>query len=138
MQVADALVAASHHRSRGWGDVVVLAACTAAWIGEVSGCRVGDIDADQWIRTVRGRTAPAPGGPTDKGSKGERARRAPIVEEIRPPVAPCALSAGPNPGARLFTGPRGGRVSTAVPRSDFVVQRGDPGHGRRSPAGPQK
>ncbi|MER5556561.1 hypothetical protein ABT001_33750, partial [Streptomyces sp. NPDC002793] len=26
------------------------------------------------------------------------------------------LSAGPNPDARLFTGPRGGRISTAVLR----------------------
>ncbi|WP_369221454.1 hypothetical protein AB5J52_06120 [Streptomyces sp. R39] len=35
--LADALVAASRDQYRGWGDVVVFAACTAARIGEVSG-----------------------------------------------------------------------------------------------------
>ncbi|WP_327267582.1 hypothetical protein OG233_02640 [Streptomyces sp. NBC_01218] len=49
---ADALVAASHDEYRGWGDVVIFAACSAARIGEISGCRVGDIDTTQWIRTV--------------------------------------------------------------------------------------
>lgn len=39
-----------------------------------------------------------------------------FVEEIRPLVAQRILSAGPNPDARLFTGPRGGRISTAVLR----------------------
>jgi integrase len=114
--LADALVAASHDQYRGWGDVVVFAACTAARIGEVSGCRVGDIDTNQWIWTVRRQTTPAPGGLTDKGTKGKRARKVPIVEEIRPLVAQRVLSAGPNPDARLFTGPRGGRISTAVLR----------------------
>lgn len=108
--LTDALVAASHDQYRGWGDVVVFAACTAARIGEVSGCRVGDIDTDQWIWTVRRQTTPAPGGLTDKGTKGKRARKVPIVEEIRPLVAQRLLSAGPNPDARLFTGPRGGRI----------------------------
>ncbi|WP_329192215.1 hypothetical protein [Streptomyces sp. NBC_01435] len=50
--LADALVAASHDQYRGWGDVVLFAACTAARIGKVSGCRVGDIDTTQWIWTV--------------------------------------------------------------------------------------
>ncbi|MFB8443286.1 hypothetical protein ACFC7A_29990 [Streptomyces niveus] len=95
--LADALVAASHDQYRGWGDVVVFAACTAARIGEVSGCRVGDIDTDQWIWTVRRQTTPAPGGLTDKG---KRARKVPIVEEIRPLVAQRLLSAGPNPEPR--------------------------------------
>ncbi|MDF3148874.1 site-specific integrase [Streptomyces sp. T21Q-yed] len=94
----------------------VFAACTAARSGEVSGCRVGDIDTTQWIWTVRRQTTPAPGGLTDKGTKGKRARRVPIVEEIRPLIAQRVLSAGPNPDARLFTGPRGGRISTAVLR----------------------
>ncbi|WTK92697.1 tyrosine-type recombinase/integrase [Streptomyces sp. NBC_01508] len=116
MALADALVAASHDQYRGWGDVVVFAACTAARIGEFSGCRVGDIDTDQWIWTVRRQTTPAPGGLTDKGTKGKRAPKVPIVEEIRPLVAQRLLSAGPNPAARLFTGPRGGRISTAVLR----------------------
>ncbi|MFF2644144.1 hypothetical protein ACFVUB_30400 [Streptomyces niveus] len=106
---AEALVAASHDRHRGWGEVVLFAACTAARIGEVSGCRVGDVDTTRWIWTVR-----------------------------RP--------AGPEPDARLFTGPRGGRISSAVLRDathrDKVVTK--LGHDLRhtgltwSPPGPQK
>ncbi|MFB8777666.1 tyrosine-type recombinase/integrase [Streptomyces broussonetiae] len=116
IQLADALVAASYNQYRGWGDVVLFAASTAARIGEVSGCRVGDIDTSQWIWTVQRQTTPAPGGLTDKGTKGKRARKVPIIEEIRPLVAQRILSAGPAPDARLFTGPRGGRISTAVLR----------------------
>ncbi|MEU2875044.1 tyrosine-type recombinase/integrase [Streptomyces sp. NPDC014748] len=127
VQLADALVAASYNQYRGWGDVVLFAASTAARIGEVSGCRVGDIDTSQWIWTVRRQTTPAPGGLTDKGTKGKRARKVPIIEEIRPLVAQRILSAGPAPDARLFTGPRGGRISTAVLRDathwDEVVTR---------------
>ncbi|MFI8327043.1 tyrosine-type recombinase/integrase [Streptomyces sp. NPDC085529] len=52
----------------------------------------------------------------DKGTKGKRARQVPIIEEIRPLVAQRVLAAGPDPDARVFTGPRGGRVSTAVLR----------------------
>jgi hypothetical protein len=51
--LADALVAASHDQCHGWGDVVVFAACTTARIGEVSDCRVRDIDTTRWIWTVR-------------------------------------------------------------------------------------
>ncbi|MEV8361776.1 tyrosine-type recombinase/integrase [Streptomyces niveus] len=124
---AEALVAASHDRYRGWEEVVLFAACTAAQIGEVSGCRVGDIDTTRWIWTVRRQTTPAPGGLTDKGTKGKRARKVPIIEEIRPLVAQRLLSAGPEPDARLFTGPRGGRISTAVLRDathwDTVVTK---------------
>ncbi|MFJ2509941.1 tyrosine-type recombinase/integrase [Streptomyces griseoviridis] len=115
-RLSQALVAASHDKYRGWGDVVLFAASTAARIGEVSGCRVGDIDTTQWIWTVRRQTTPAPGGLTDKGTKGKRARKVPIIEEIRPLVAQHILAAGPDPDARLFTGPRGGRISTAVLR----------------------
>lgn len=114
--LADALVAASHDHYRGWGEVVTFAACTAARIGEISGCRVGDIDTTQWIWTVRRQTTPAPGGLTDKGTKGKRARKVPIVEEIRSLVAQRILSAGPDPDARLFMGPRSGHISTAVLR----------------------
>ncbi|MFJ4439011.1 tyrosine-type recombinase/integrase [Streptomyces sp. NPDC088923] len=114
--LADALVAASHGHYQGWGEVVLFAACTAARIGEVAGCRISDIDTTQWIWTVRRQTTPAPGGLTDKGTKGKRARFVPIVEEIRPLVAQRILAAGPDPDARLFTGPRGGRISTAVLR----------------------
>lgn len=116
LRLADALVAASYDHYRGWGDVVLFAACTAARIGEVSGCRIADIDTDQWVWTVQRQTTPAPGGLTDKGTKGKRARKVPIIEEIRPLVAQRILSAGPDPDARLFTGPRGGRISTAVLR----------------------
>ncbi|MFF7403040.1 tyrosine-type recombinase/integrase [Streptomyces murinus] len=127
VQLADALVAASYDQYRGWGDVVLFAASTAARIGEVSGCRVGDIDTNQWIWTVRRQTTPAPGGLTDKGTKGKRARKVPIIEAIRPLAAQHILSAGPNPDARMFTGPRGGRISTAVLRDathwDEVVTR---------------
>ncbi|MGC5244192.1 tyrosine-type recombinase/integrase [Streptomyces albogriseolus] len=127
VQLAEALVAASSNQYRGWSDVVLFAASTAARIGEVSGCRIGDIDTSQWIWTVQRQTTPAPGGLTDKGTKGKRARKVPIIEEIRPLVAQRILSAGPNPDARLFTGPRGGRISTAVLRDathwDEVVTR---------------
>ncbi|WP_248844655.1 tyrosine-type recombinase/integrase [Streptomyces anulatus] len=51
-----------------------------------------------------------------KGTKGKRAHKVPIVEEIHPLIAQHILSAGPNPDARLFTDPRGGRISTAVLR----------------------
>ncbi|MCL3998561.1 hypothetical protein [Streptomyces lavenduligriseus] len=74
IHLADAPVAATRDQYRGCGDVVVFAACAAARIGEVSGCRVQDIDTDQWIRTVRRQTRPAPGGLTGKGTKGKRAR----------------------------------------------------------------
>ncbi|MEU8540712.1 site-specific integrase [Streptomyces sp. NPDC048717] len=127
IQLADALVAASHGEFQGWGSVVLFAACTAARIGEVSGCRVGDIDTANWIWTVRRQTTPAPGGLVDKGTKGKRARQVPIIEEIRPLVAQRVLAAGPDPDARLFTGPRGGRISTAVLRDathwDDVVNK---------------
>ncbi|MFD8644204.1 MULTISPECIES: tyrosine-type recombinase/integrase [Streptomyces] len=129
VELAEALVAASHGEYRGWGEVVLFAACTAARIGEVSGCRVGDIDTTNWIWTVRRQTTPAPGGLVDKGTKGKRARQVPIIEEIRPLVAQRILAAGPDPDARMFTGPRGGRISTAVLRDathwdDVVLKLG--------------
>ncbi|MFG2116640.1 hypothetical protein ACGFRB_29050 [Streptomyces sp. NPDC048718] len=58
VELADALVAASHGEYRGWGEVVLFAACTAARIGEVSSCRVGDIDTTNWLWTVRRQTTP--------------------------------------------------------------------------------
>ncbi|GHF07030.1 hypothetical protein [Streptomyces fumanus] len=70
LRLAYALVAASYDHYRAWGDVVLFAACTAARIGEVSGCRIADIDTDQWVWTVQRQTTPAPGGLTDKGTKG--------------------------------------------------------------------
>jgi len=114
-QLADTLVERSFNRFRGWGDVVVFTACTAARIGEVSGVRRKDIDRDTWTWNVRRQTTPAPGGLLDKGTKGNYLRRVPIIREIRPMVA-ARLDAVHSPDGRLFTGPRGGRISTAVLR----------------------
>ncbi|HUY45700.1 MAG TPA: site-specific integrase [Streptosporangiaceae bacterium] len=100
----------------GWGEVVIFAACTAARIGEVSGVRVGDIDREAWIWTVRRQTTPSPGGLIDKGTKGKRARKVPIIEEARGLVGRRLDVLGDDEDARLFTGPRGGRISTAVLR----------------------
>jgi hypothetical protein len=47
-RLADELVARSAGSYQGWGDVALFAACTAARIGEVSGCRVKDINTDEW------------------------------------------------------------------------------------------
>ncbi len=113
--LADALVAASAGRYAGWGDVVKFEAGTAARIGEVSGVQAQDIDRDRWMWTVRRQTTPGPGGLIDKGTKGKRARTVPIIEELRPIVG-RRLDAAKEPGSRLFTGPRGGRISTAVLR----------------------
>jgi integrase len=64
----------------------------------------------------------------DTGTKGKRARLVPLIKEIRPIVAQLIDKAGKdNPDARLFTGPRGGRISTAVLRDathwDDVVNK---------------
>ncbi len=114
-RLAAALVARSADEFAGWGDVVIFAACTAARIGEVSGVRVEDIDRETWMWTVRRQTTPGPGGLIDKGTKGKRARTVPLIEEIRPIVA-RRLDAAADPTSRLFVGPRGGRISTAVLR----------------------
>lgn len=115
-RLAAALVARSSDRYEGWGDVVRFAACTAARIGEVSGARVRDIDRDTWTWTVCRQTTPGPGGLIDKGTKGKRRRMVPIIPELRPLVARRLDALGKRPDARLFTGPRGGRISTAVLR----------------------
>jgi hypothetical protein len=72
-RLADALVARSADHFPGWGDITIFAACTAARIGEISGCRVSDIDTTHWLWTVRRQTTPSPGGLADKGTKGKRA-----------------------------------------------------------------
>jgi integrase len=115
-QLAAALVARSAGHFAGWGEVVIFAACTAARIGEVSGVRRADIDRDTWTWIVRRQTTPGPGGLIDKGTKGKRARTVPLIEEVRPLVERRLASVGPDPMARLFTGPRGGRITTAVLR----------------------
>ncbi|WP_235031930.1 tyrosine-type recombinase/integrase [Actinacidiphila yanglinensis] len=115
-ELAAALVARSADQYTGWGDAVVFAASTAARIGEVSGVRVKDIDRAHWIWTVRRQTTPSPGGLADKNTKGKVARRVPLIPEVRPMVAQRVLATGNQPDARLFTGPRGGRITTAVLR----------------------
>ncbi|WP_413966426.1 site-specific integrase [Actinacidiphila polyblastidii] len=115
-ELAAALVARSHEQYTGWGDVVTFSACTAARIGEVSGVRVKDIDTRNWIWILRRQTTPSPGGLADKNTKGKTARRVPLIEEIRPMVAQRLLTLRDKPDARLFTGPRGGRITTAVLR----------------------
>jgi integrase len=114
--LAAALVARSADHFDGWGDVVIFAACTAARIGEVSGARCADIDRDAWTWTVRRQTTPGPGGLIDKGTKGKRARTVPLIEEVRPLVHRRLGAVGHDPTARVFTGPRGGRITTAVLR----------------------
>jgi integrase len=113
--LADALVAKSSGRFAGWGDVVKFEAGTAARIGEVSGVQAHDINRDTWLWTVRRQTTPGPGGLIDKGTKGKRARTVPIIEELREMVGQ-RLDTAEEPSSRLFTGPRGGRISTAVLR----------------------
>lgn len=115
LKLASALVERSSGRYAGWGDVVEFAACTAARIGEVSGVRACDINRNEWTSSVRRQTTTSPGGLIDKGTKGKRARTVPIIEEIQEMVG-RRLDAAPTPDARLFTGPRGGRIVTAVLR----------------------
>ena len=133
--LADALVARSSGEYRGWGDVVLFAACTAARIGEVSGCRVKDIDTATWTWHIRRQTTPAPGGLVDKGTKGKRARKVPLIEDIRELVERRLALADRDPDARLFRGPRGGRITTAVLRDatswDDVVAKLGLDHLRR-------
>ncbi|WNI18699.1 tyrosine-type recombinase/integrase [Actinacidiphila sp. ITFR-21] len=126
-RLAVALVARSAGEFEGWADVVRFEACTATRIGEVSGVRAGDINREEWTWEVCRQTTPGPGGLIDKGTKGKRRRTVPIIPEIRPMVARRLDAAGRDPMARLFTGPRGGRISTAVLRDathwDDVVSR---------------
>jgi integrase len=114
--LADALVAKSADNYQGWGDVVLFAACTAARIGEVSGCRVGDINTQEWTWTVRRQTTTSPGGLIDKGTNGKRARTVPLIEDIRELVQRRIAETDGSKDARLFVGPRGGRITTAVLR----------------------
>jgi integrase len=114
--LASALVDRSHGKYEGWGDVVEFAGCTAARIGEVSGVRLKDIDLDAWIWEVCRQTTPSPGGLVDKGTKGKRRRKVPIVPQIRPLILRRVDETDGDPMARLFTGPRGGRITTAILR----------------------
>ena len=73
------------------------------------------------------QTTTNPGGLIDKDPKSKRGRYIPIMEEIRPMVLRRIEAVGGDPAARIFTGPRGGRISTAVLRDathwDEVVNR---------------
>lgn len=115
-RLADALVTNSASEYQGWGDVVTFAACTGARIGEVSGCRVRDIATSEWTWQVRRQTTTAPGGLVDKGTKGKRARIVPLIPEVRELVMERIAQTDGTLDARLFTGPRGGRITTAVLR----------------------
>jgi integrase len=120
-----ALVAKSNPPYQGWGDAVIFAACTAGRIGEVSGCLVRDINTKDWIWTVRRQTTPSPGelaegltrstggGLVDKATKGRRSRVVPLIPQVHETVMRRLKAVGNNPDARLFTGPRGGPISTA-------------------------
>ena len=120
-----ALVAKSNPPYQGWGDAVIFAACTAARIGEVSGCLVRDINTKDWLWTVRRQTTPSPGelaegltrstggGLVDKGTKGRRSRVIPLIPQVHETVMRRLKAVGNKPDARLFTGPRGGPISTA-------------------------
>src|SRR4051812_29115444 len=69
-RLAAALVTRSAGEFAGWGDVVRFEACTPPRISDVSGVRVKDINRDEWTWEVCRQTTTAPGGLTDKGSKG--------------------------------------------------------------------
>jgi integrase len=115
-RLAEALVQRAYGKYSVWGEIVIFAACTGARIGEVSGCRVGDIDSERWTWTVRRQTTPGPGGLIDKGTKGKRAREVPMILEIRELVQNRIAATDGTKTARVFTGPRGGRITTAVLR----------------------
>jgi integrase len=59
---------------------------------------------------------PSAGCLVDKNTKGKRAREVPLIEGIRDLVERRIAIAGQEPDARLFTGPRGGRITTATLR----------------------
>jgi integrase len=75
------------------------------------------------------RTTPSPGGVVDKGTKSKRARTVPLITEIRSVVSARLEVISGDPMARLFTGPRGGRITTAILRDathwdDVVTELG--------------
>ncbi|MFB7474217.1 tyrosine-type recombinase/integrase [Kitasatospora sp. NPDC056184] len=101
---------------RPLGPSFRFAACTAARVGEVSGVRVKDINRFDWTWDLCRQTTTGPGGLIDKGTKGKRRRTVPVIEEIRDLVNWRMNVVGNDPMARLFTGPRGGRITTAILR----------------------
>ncbi|WP_328714228.1 hypothetical protein [Nocardia salmonicida] len=99
-------------RPQGWGDVVTCAACNASQIGEASVIRVEDIDTEQRVWNLRRQTSPGPGSMLDM-TKGERARRVPFIEEIRPMLLDRIRARQDKPYARLFTAKRRQRSKPA-------------------------
>jgi integrase len=61
------------------------------------------------------RRQTTPGELIDKGTKGKRARTVPLNAEVRGLVRRRAEGHS-DPNARIFTGPRGGRITTVVLR----------------------
>jgi integrase len=82
----------------------------------VSGVRCADIDRGAWAWTVRRQATLGPGDLIDKGTMGKRVRSVPLIEEVRPLVVRRLDAVGHDPAARIFTGPRGGRITTAMLR----------------------
>jgi integrase len=66
--------------------------------------------------TVRRQTTPSPGGLVDKGTKGKRARVVLRIDDVHDLVQQRINTTRGRADARLFTGPRGGRITTAVLR----------------------
>jgi integrase len=114
-QLAAAVVARSADHFTGWGEVFEFTACTAARIGETSGVRRADINTRTWTWNVRRPTTPGPGGLMDKGTKGRRARLVPVISEVLPLIERRLASISDDSMSRLFTGPRGGRIRSALP-----------------------
>jgi integrase len=114
--LAAALVDRSHGHYPGWGHVVTFAGGTAAHRRGVGRPqrrhRPRDLDLDG---PPADHYRAGPGGLIDKGTKGKRAREVPIIEELRPMLG-AKLDAAADADSRLFVGPRGGRISTAVLR----------------------
>src|ERR1700722_2874062 len=114
-QLAAAVVARSADHFTGWGEVFEFTACTAARIGETLGVRRADIGTKTWTWNVRRPTTPGPGGLMDKGTKGRRARLVPVISEVLPLIERRLASISDDSMSRLFTGPRGGRIRSALP-----------------------
>ena len=67
-ELADVLVARSSGTFQGWGEIVTFCAVTAARIGEVSGCRVGDIETfTVRLQSCSSPTSPGAASPTESG-----------------------------------------------------------------------
>lgn len=101
-----------------WVDVIMAMAMTGARIGEISGMRLGDLDLQEWEWTIRRQTTPSPGGVADKQTKSKRVRVVPLIKSVRPIIQRRIAAVGPDaaPDTRIFVGPRGGRITTAILR----------------------